>query len=129
MCFEKTNPELYQKWKNNTDKYLRYLCNKWSVNLTGFEKKGRFGLVFYGYSKDFGKIVLKIIPSFYDRLYNEINSYKFIPYHEMCPLLDYDTNIGALLLKYIKPEETSDVFLDTKILFNSLFLQKQKKVL
>lgn len=112
------------QWLENYDRYIEYLTKKWKIKIYDYEERSRFGAIYYCSSEKFGKVVLKIIPNFSERLYHEIICYNYLPYSAMCKMLDYDYSIGAILLKYIygRSKNSLDFY---KSLFDRMNFEKK----
>lgn len=98
-----------EEWIKGFDAQVEYLLDKWKLTIQRQEENSRFGAIFYTVSAEYGDTVLKIIPYFCERMKNEIRCYQKLPYTTMCNMLDYETTVGAILLKYIPGENRQDV--------------------
>ena len=96
-------------WIEQFDKQVELLLDKWHLTIVGQEENSKFGAVFYTFSLEHGKTVLKMIPPFSKRMKQEIYCYQSLPYAEMCPMLEYDSDIGAILLQYFPGNKEQDL--------------------
>ena len=94
-------PSEFKVWFSCFESEVKRLCEKWSMEITDCERFSRFGAILYGKSKAYGDTAIKVIPAFSQRLDTEIYCYKNLPYPQMCPFYDCDTDFGALLLKRV----------------------------
>ena len=96
---EKNFPSDAIEWFNNLDNTIAILQNKWQFgDYTAYERS-HFGVVLFSNSDTYGKVVIKIVPPFINRFNRELSTYKIYSDKVMCPILDYDTSLCALLLK------------------------------
>lgn len=108
-------------WLDSLPEALRGLTDKWQLTFTGHERNSRFGTILYANSMRYGEVAVKIVPWFCPRLKSEIECYRALPYREMCPLLDVDENLGAMLLKYVKEDGSAG----KEDVFSSLYAQRK----
>ena len=116
-------PDSAPAWLLSLPEKISMLSGRWQIHFTGHETNSRFGCILYGKSGIYGDIALKIIPNFCPRLKSEILCYELLPYREMCSLLDADTEVGALLLRYVHASASSPS--DKEKVFSSLAAQKK----
>lgn len=101
---------LLRKYKEETNQWLDYISQsyqrlflKWGIDSFSVNQTSRFGLILIVKSKTLGNAVLKFIPKFINRYEFEKNFYVHYKNTYMCPLLDFDDDCNALLLKQVKP--------------------------
>lgn len=117
-------PEHAHAWLVNLPEEIEKLSRKWKLEYTGHELNSRFGTILYADSAVYGEVAVKIVPWFSPRLESEILCYRLLPYREMCPLLDVDHELGAMLLKYVHPAKDADIKRREKV-FASLCAAKK----
>lgn len=117
-------PEHAEKWLLSLPEQIHLLAEKWQLVYTGHEQNSRFGTILYASSRMYGDVAVKIVPWFSPRLKSEILCYRLLPYREMCPLMDVDTELGAMLLKFVSPSAFENTPLPVTV-FSSLFSQKR----
>ena len=115
-------PAHAQSWLLSLPEKIDALAERWKIAFIGHEKNSRFGTILYGKSETYGDVALKIIPWFCPRLKSEIMCYRLLPYREMCPLLDADMEVGALLLKYVHSDKNPS---GKESVFSSLLTQRK----
>lgn len=115
--------DLFATWFSSIQPYLDELFLKWNVTPCAIECNSKFGSIIYAmqYEK---KVVIKIIPHFVERLYTEIKCYQILKYSHMCKLIDYDLEVGALLLEYHEPTNVKNELSIIRMLFEKIKLEK-----
>lgn len=92
------NKWILEVWNGITEIFL-----KWGIVEYSPLQTARFGLVLSAKSKIYGDVIIKYVPGFLNRYEFEVQSYKMLSTHTMCPLLDTDLKQKVLLLKKVKP--------------------------
>ncbi|MDE6758463.1 MAG: 2-C-methyl-D-erythritol 4-phosphate cytidylyltransferase [Clostridia bacterium] len=105
----KNFPEETEQWINELPQVIDCLKYKWKFDDYLVNPNSHFGIIIKAYSRQWGDIIVKLIPPFIDRFDGELNLY--LQYRDsgiMCPLYDYDRAFCALLLKCGQPGSCAD---------------------
>lgn len=101
---------LLRKYKDETNNWLDFISQnyqklfiKWGIESFVANQTSKFGLILNADSKTFGKIVLKFIPKFINRYDFEKNFYLSHKNTYLCPVMEFDDEFSALLLKQVQP--------------------------
>lgn len=110
-------------WLDIISQNYQHLFEKWQLQSFVLNQTSKFGIILSAESKLYGKIVLKFIPCFINRYDFEKNFYLSYKNTYLCPLIDFDDDCAALLLKQVQPAKYAsfeDNLLLTKF-WNSVF--------
>ncbi|MBF4693768.1 aminoglycoside phosphotransferase family protein [Fusibacter ferrireducens] len=119
-----------EKFYNDISESIDAFIVKWRIDALELVESFSANLVFKGFSKNYGPIVMKFAPNL-DEFTSEVNALRYFKGSRMCKLIDIDRdnrvlleeNIlpGTELIKEKKIEHRLDVFCD---LYNQLHYEK-----
>lgn len=105
----KNYPIETEQWINDLPQVIDYLKFKWKFDDYKVNPNSHFGLIIKANSRQWGEVIVKLIPPFIGRFDGELQIYKAYENSGLtCPLYDYDKTFCALLLKCGQPGDYAD---------------------
>ena len=111
----KNYPIEAEQWIADLSDTINCLQFKWRFSDYKVFGNSHFGLILKTTSAKYGEVVVKLIPPFIGRFEGELELYRLYESTGiMCPLIDYDTALCALLLKRAVPGDFAEWNEDNK---------------